>query len=178
MDRREKCTFNVVIIGVVCGNSKLSSQPTWIRMPSLPFRVRLVRKKSEYGPIEPRARRGPPIPHDNRIVSVVTTKLRRGRGTKWIAERHFTCCRRCRNAHQCRPACRHQQLDTRPGSADPQTSIPGFLWSQTRIEPGPIMMSPTCVASFRDGASYAKGDPSVVAAGTRRRLHSRQAARF
>jgi hypothetical protein len=26
------------------------------------------------------------------------------------------------------------------------------------------MMSPTCVASFRDGASYAKGDPSVVAA--------------
>jgi len=154
-------------------------------MPSLPFMVRLVRKRSEYCPIEhtgtinlpfPRVRREPPITHDYRIVSVGKTKLRRG--TKWMAERHFTCCRRCRNAHQCRPACRYQQLDIRPGSADPQTSIPGFLWFQPRIEPGPIMMSPRCAASFRDGASYAKGDPSVVAAGTRRRLHSRQAARF
>ena len=147
-------------------------------MPSLPFGVRVVRKRSEYGPIErtgainlppPRVRRGPPIPHDNRTVSVLKTKLRRGRGMKWMAERHFTCCRRCRNAHQCRPACRYQQLDTRPGSADPQTSIPGFLWFQPRIEPGPIMRSPKCAASSRDGASYAKGDPSVVAAGTRRR---------
>src|SRR6188472_4515254 len=85
---------------------------------------------------------------------VLRVKHRRRRGTE-MTEHHFTCCRRCRNAHQCRPACHYQQLDTRPGSTDPQTSIPGFLWLQPRTEPGPIMMSPTCVASFRDGASYA-----------------------
>ena len=33
-ETREKCTFNVTIIGVACGNSKLSSQPKWIRMRS------------------------------------------------------------------------------------------------------------------------------------------------
>src|ERR1700722_11866488 len=58
-ERREKCTFNVAIIGVVCGNSKPSSQPTWIRMPSLPFRVRLVRK---VGILPYRAHRGDKSP--------------------------------------------------------------------------------------------------------------------
>jgi hypothetical protein len=35
-----------------------------------------------------------------------------------MVEHHFSCCRRYRNAHQCRPACPYQQSDIRPGSDD------------------------------------------------------------
>jgi hypothetical protein len=95
-----------------------------------------------------------------------------------MVEHHFSCCRRYRNAHQCRPACPYQQSDIRPGSDDLNTSIPGFPWFQLRSGPGLIMMSPMCAASSRGGAWYAKGDPSVLAAETRRRPRSQPVARF